>query len=148
MKPLKNLWALTWGTQKQSWVGKSLLNNWCHSWCTYDAFVGVRMTSLPVFRQTFGHHCFCRYFLEINFLRSMNWCIKGWIFGNSFSRVKISLEAKLWPKPWVKFAFIVRCETQSGTFPRRYCRKIYLVIPWRNFHLLDNERQKLIRSVL
>ena len=33
--------------------GKRLLNNWHHSWCTYDVFVGVRMISLPVFSQTF-----------------------------------------------------------------------------------------------
>ena len=32
-----------------------LANDWSHSWCTYDAFVGVCMTSLPVFRQTFGY---------------------------------------------------------------------------------------------
>ena len=39
----------------QTWVAKRLLNDWRHSWCTYYAFVGVRMTSLPVFRQTFGY---------------------------------------------------------------------------------------------
>ena len=40
---------------KQLWVVKHLANDWRHSWYTYDAFVGVRMTSLPVFRQTFGY---------------------------------------------------------------------------------------------
>ena len=39
----------------QSCPGKRLLNDWRHSWCTYDVFVGVRMTSLPVFSQTFGY---------------------------------------------------------------------------------------------
>ena len=39
----------------QSCLGKRLLNDWRHSWCTYDAFVGVRMTSLPVYRKTFGY---------------------------------------------------------------------------------------------
>ena len=34
---------------------RDLANDWRHSWCTYDAFVGVRMTSLPVFSQTFGY---------------------------------------------------------------------------------------------
>ena len=39
----------------QSCPGKRLLNDCRHSLCTYDVFVGVRMTSLPVFRQTFGY---------------------------------------------------------------------------------------------
>ena len=49
------------GDQGPDLRGKRLLNDWRHSWCTYDVFVGVRMTSLPVYRKTFGYlslyHC-------------------------------------------------------------------------------------------
>ena len=43
------------GSVYQSWVPKRLQNDWRHCWCTFDVFVGVRMTSLPVFRQTFAY---------------------------------------------------------------------------------------------
>ena len=50
-----HFWHLFLIQFSQSCVAKCLLNDWRHSWCTYDVFVGVCMTSLPVFRQTFGY---------------------------------------------------------------------------------------------
>ena len=39
----------------QSWVVKCLANDWGHSWKADDFNVGIRMTSLPVFRQMFAY---------------------------------------------------------------------------------------------
>jgi len=39
----------------QAWVGKRLLNDRCHSWCTCDVFVVERITSLQVLRQMFAY---------------------------------------------------------------------------------------------
>ena len=48
---------VTWGITflQPELSAKRLLNDWRHSWCTYDVFVGVPMTSLPAFRQSFGY---------------------------------------------------------------------------------------------
>ena len=66
----------------QSCPGKRLLNDWRHSWCTYDVFVGVRMTSLPVFRQTFGYSTlvwlkWLKWIRWLGWLRWLRW--SGWL---------------------------------------------------------------------
>ena len=42
-------------TMGQTWVAKRLSNIWSHSQCMKDFINEIRMTSLPVFRQTFGY---------------------------------------------------------------------------------------------
>ena len=120
-----------------SWVPKHLLNDWHHSWCTYDVFVGVRMTSLPVFRQTFGYSTLqnCRICNHNFFLYFFKWIDIIWFLLDPCKFFLIT------PVPYLLlliWGYVIKCQSTHNC---QLCKS-------HNFFTDDNHSQNFYVSTL